>query len=200
MPLAMTVNLGWPWWVITTIASGVVVAGLLALAVSRISAARAIAGLLAVEGVVIAVVAPFVMSDMDSNGSALAAGSTAMSSRSSNASIHVIEHAPPSHMRMVGGVQIFANPVFDSRDAKRIGRDQGFCVHIVLARGWECVWTTFLPGGLITVEGAEDVNQNLSSGGAITGGTGKYRNARGWLEVKTHNKAGTEFDEFFHVN
>ena len=34
---------------------------------------------------------------------------------------------------------------------------------------------------------------------AITGGTGKYRNARGEMELKFHNPAGTKFDFIFHV-
>ena len=34
---------------------------------------------------------------------------------------------------------------------------------------------------------------------AITGGTGKYRNARGEMELHSRNPAGTEFDFVFHV-
>ena len=34
---------------------------------------------------------------------------------------------------------------------------------------------------------------------AITGGTGEYRNARGEMELKYHNAAGTKFDFIFHV-
>jgi hypothetical protein len=65
---------------------------------------------------------------------------------SSSTVIHVIEHAPPPNMRMVGGVLTFANPIFDKRNAKRIGRDQGFCLDITLVKSSECVWTTFLLG------------------------------------------------------
>jgi hypothetical protein len=46
----------------------------------------------------------------------------------------------------VGGVLTFANPIFDKRNAERIGRDQGFCLDITLVKSSECVWTTFLLG------------------------------------------------------
>jgi hypothetical protein len=198
MPLALTVDIGWPWWAITVIASGVLLACLAGFIVFRSPASRAVAGLLAVEGIVIAILAPFVMPDMDSNGSATAAGAGGMSSRSSSAVIHVIEHAPPPNMRMVGGVLTFANPIFDKRNAKRIGRDQGFCLDIALVKSSECVSTTFLPGGQITTEGP--VSDTEATVVAITGGTGKYENARGWAETKAHNKAGTEFDIIFHLS
>lgn len=71
---------------------------------------------------------------------------------SSSTVIHVIEHAPPPNMRMVGGALTFANPIFDKRNAKRIGRDQGFCLDITLVKSSECVWTTFLLGGQISTE------------------------------------------------
>ena len=197
MPIGLSVDVGWPWWVITTIACGIVVVGLALLVLSRSSAVRAVAGLLALEGAVIAIVAPFVMSDMSSNDSAMARNA-AMSSHSSGTVIHVVEHAPPPHMRMFGAVETFANPIFDSRDAKPIGRDQGFCVHIPLTKTPECLWTTLLPGGEITAEGP--LSDTAETPIAITGGTGKYQNARGWLQEKVHNKAGTKFDVFFHLS
>jgi allene oxide cyclase len=46
---------------------------------------------------------------------------------------------------------------------------------------YECAWTTTLAGGQITVEGPF-----LDSGDsvlAITGGTGRYRNARGQMNL-----------------
>jgi hypothetical protein len=33
----------------------------------------------------------------------------------------------------------------------------------------------------------------------VTGGTGRYRNARGWMELNYHNAAGTKFDFVFHL-
>ena len=195
MPIGLSVDVGWPWWVITAIAVAVTVACLLALFVSRNPAARAVAALLAVEGAVIAVLAPFVMPDMDSNGPS-AAGVGGMSS--SSAVIHVVEHAPPPNMRMVGGVLTFANPIFDGRDVNRIGRDQGFCLDIALAKSSECVGTTLLPGGRIMTDGP--VSDTETSFVAVTGGTGRYQDARGWAEEKAHNKAGTKFDIVFHLS
>lgn len=81
MPVALTVDVGWPWWAITAIACGVVVACLAGLVVSQSPAARAVAGLLAIEGVVIAIVAPFVMPDMNSNESAMTSRGSGMSAK-----------------------------------------------------------------------------------------------------------------------
>lgn len=117
--------------------------------------------------------------------------------------IHVIEHATSdavtngSASDAAGNVLTFANPVYDSRDAQQVGSDQGYCVRIVVGKTWECNWTTFLPNGQITVEGPFSDTGNTVV--AITGGTGKYRNARGSMELNYHNPAGTEFDFVFHV-
>jgi hypothetical protein len=157
-----------------------------------------VAAVLLLEGAVIAVVAPAVMSDMDS-AAATAAATSSMSGHPSDSIVHVVEHAPPPHMQTIGVVMTFANPVFDGSDTKRVGRDQGFCVHIALAKGWECVFTTFLPGGQITAEGPESDNENVSYPAAITGGTGKYKNARGWSTETPRNKAATKFDLVFHL-
>ena len=200
MPVGLSVDVGWQWWIVTTIAAAVVVAGATVSVVSRQAAVRGIAGVLAVEGAVIAVVAPFVMTDMNARGeSTLAAPGTSMRPRSDTVVIHVVEHAPPPHMQTIGPVMTFANPVFDGGDTRRVGRDQGFCIRIALAKGWECVFTTLLPGGQITAEGPESDNENLTFPAAITGGTGRYKNARGWSTDTARNKAATKFDLVFHL-
>jgi allene oxide cyclase len=117
--------------------------------------------------------------------------------------IHVIEHATTDAVTngsgdQAGNILTFANDVFDSADANKVGTDQGYCVRIVVGKSWECNWTTFLPGGQITVEGPFSDTGNTAV--AITGGTGKYRNARGWMELNYHNPAGTEFDFVFHLH
>jgi allene oxide cyclase len=117
--------------------------------------------------------------------------------------IRVIEHATSDAVTNgtagddAGNILTFANPVFDSNDAHQIGTDQGYCVRIVVGQTWECNWTTFLPKGQITVEGPFSDTGNTRV--AITGGTGKYRNARGSMELNYHNPSGTEFDFVFHV-
>jgi hypothetical protein len=192
MPVALTVDIGWPWWVVTALAAGVVVACLGVLIWSRAAAVRAVAGLVAVEGVAVAILAPFVMSDMD------ASDSTGTSMSKAGSIVDVIERAPAQDMRMIGAVLTFTNPIYDSRNVRRIGRDQGFCVHIALAKGDECTWTTFLPTGQISAEGP--LSDTETTHVAVIGGTGRYVGAQGWAEEKAHNKAGTEFELIFHLS
>ena len=118
--------------------------------------------------------------------------------------IHVIEHAttdaitnPTGGTGAVGDILTFANDVFDSGNANKVGSDQGYCVRIVAGKSWECVWTTFLPGGQITVEGP--FYDASDSPLAITGGTGAYRNVRGSMDLHARNQAGSEFDFVFHI-
>ena len=124
-------------------------------------------------------------------------------SKSDGDSIHVIEHATTDAVTngssddAAGNVLTFANDVFDSADSKKVGSDQGYCIRIVVGKTWECNWTTFLAGGQITVEGPFSDTGNTAI--AITGGTGKFRNARGSMELNYHNPAGTKFDFVFHL-
>ena len=117
--------------------------------------------------------------------------------------IHVIEHATTDAVTngsgdQAGNILTFANDVYDSADATKVGSDQGYCVRIVVGKSWECNWTTFLPDGQITVEGPFSDTGNTVV--AITGGTSKYAKARGWMELNYHNPAGTEFDFVFHLH
>jgi allene oxide cyclase len=117
--------------------------------------------------------------------------------------ITVIEHATSDTTTdtgatgdSVGDVLTFANDVFDPANAKKVGTDQGYCIRVVAASAYECTWTTFLPGGQIVVAGPfYDAKDSTL---AITGGTGRYRNARGSMDL--HARAGgTEFAFVFHV-
>jgi allene oxide cyclase len=96
----------------------------------------------------------------------------------------------------VGDVLTFANDVFDAADANKVGTDQGYCLRVVAGTSYECTWTTFLPGGQIVVAGPfYDAKDSTL---AITGGTGRYRNARGTMDL--HARAGgTEYAFVFHV-
>ena len=130
---------------------------------------------------------------------------TAGSSRKSEGgTIHVIEHADTDAVTNgtagddAGNILTFANDVFNAADTSKVGSDQGYCVRIVVGKSWECNWTTFLPGGQIAVEGPFSDTGNTAL--AITGGTGKFRNARGWMELNYHNPQGTEFDFVFHLH
>jgi allene oxide cyclase len=118
--------------------------------------------------------------------------------------IHVVERATSDAVTngnpavdTAGNILTFANDVYDSTDTTKVGSDQGSCVRVVVGKSWECMWTTFLPGGQITVEGPfYDTSDSVV---AITGGTGAYRNARGQMDLKYRNPAGTEFDFVFHL-
>lgn len=118
--------------------------------------------------------------------------------------VHVIEHATNDAVTnhadgdadSVGDVLTFANPVFDQSDTKQVGSDQGYCIRMIVGQSWECNWTTLLKKGQITVEGPfYDTKDSVL---AITGGTGAYSFARGWMELKSRS-GGTEFDFIFHL-
>jgi len=119
-------------------------------------------------------------------------------------SIHVVEHATTDAVTngdaafdTAGNILTFANDVYDEGNSHKLGSDQGYCVRIVVGATWECNWTTSLPGGQITVEGPfSDTGDTVLS---VTGGTGAYRNARGSMELRYHNAAGTEFDFVFNL-
>ena len=117
-------------------------------------------------------------------------------------SIHVVEHATTDAVTngeagdAAGNILTFANDVFDAADKHKVGTDQGYCVRMIVGESWECVWTTLLPRGQITVEGPfYDTKDSVL---AITGGTGAYANARGQMELKSR-AGGTEFAFIFHV-
>jgi hypothetical protein len=91
-----------------------------------------------------------------------------------------------------GDLLTFANPVFDAANKTQIGTDQGFCVRTVAGKAWECWWTISLAGGQITVQGPFlDKGDSVM---AITGGTGKYVNARGQMKLHARDDKGKEYD------
>jgi allene oxide cyclase len=118
--------------------------------------------------------------------------------------VHVIEHATTDAVTnqgdgagdVVGDILTFTNEVFDQTDTSNVGSDQGYCVRMTVGESWECVWTTILSRGQLTVEGPfYDTKDSVL---AITGGTGRYANARGSMELKSR-AGGTEFDFTFHL-
>ena len=119
-------------------------------------------------------------------------------------SITVIEHATSDTTTdtgatgdSVGDILTFANDVFDPTDAKKVGTDQGYCLRVVAGTSYECTWTTFLPGGQIVVAGPfYDAKDSTL---AITGGTGRYRDARGTMDLRSRN-GGAEFAFVFHLD
>ncbi len=125
--------------------------------------------------------------------------------QASGTTVHVIEHAvTDTEVPGVGGKDVkgniltFNNPVFDTANKKQVGHDEGFCTRLDVKQGiWECLWTTFLKGGQITVQGPfyDTRNSTLS----ITGGTGAYRDARGQMKLKSLN-GGKKYDFIFQLS
>ena len=115
----------------------------------------------------------------------------------------VIEHAATDFTTdtgpqgdSAGDILTFANEVFDRADAHQVGTDQGYCIRIVVGKSYECNWTTILAGGQITVEGPFlDAGDSTL---AVTGGTGRYRNARGFMKLHSL-ESGTKFAFEFHL-
>ena len=119
--------------------------------------------------------------------------------------ITVIEHATTDTTTdtgakgdSVGDILTFANEVFDAADATKVGTDNGYCLRTVIgaAAAYECNWTTFLDGGQITVEGPFFDAKDSTL--AITGGTGRYRGARGEMELHSRDN-GAKFAFVFHL-
>lgn len=106
------------------------------------------------------------------------------------ATIIVTEHAntdtevptAPGGKDVKGDPLTFTNPVFNQADTKRVGHDEGFCMRLNVSTGtWECLWTTFLPIGEITVQGPFYDKRNSTL--AVTGGTGAFQTARGQMRL-----------------
>jgi hypothetical protein len=80
--MAVMVDLGWPWWVMTLIAAGVGLVALWALVRTRRTTIRAVAALVLLEAVAAGVAAPFVMDTDDSSmGLAMSSGSADFAKR-----------------------------------------------------------------------------------------------------------------------
>jgi allene oxide cyclase len=118
--------------------------------------------------------------------------------------VHVIEHAitdlenPGVKGKDVkGNILTFNNPVFDTANKVQVGHDEGFCTRIQPKLGiWECLWTTFLKGGQITVQGPYyDTRNSVLS---ITGGTGAYDGARGEMTLLSRD-GGHQYDFIFKL-
>jgi hypothetical protein len=104
----------------------------------------------------------------------------------------------------VGDQFAFTNDLFNG--GEKVGEDGGLCVVTRLtangASTWKCVGSNVLPGGQITVQGlvtygpGEEIKADPYLF-AITGGTGKYRAARG--EVKIEEVSGVKLRATFRI-
>ena len=126
------------------------------------------------------------------------------SARSAGTVVHVVEHATTDAVTdtgkkgdSAGDILTFANKVYDAADKRPTGTDNGFCIRTVARSAWECWWTVFLARGQMTVEGPFFDTKNSVL--AITGGTGMYADAHGWMELKS-KAGGTKYDFVYHVS
>lgn len=129
----------------------------------------------------------------------------ARTARAAGTTVHVIEHAITDTEIPTGGgkdvkgnILTFNNPIFNAANSKQVGHDEGFCTRLAPKQGiYECLWTTFLAGGQITVQGPfYDTRNSVLS---ITGGTGAYRNARGQMKLVSRN-GGKAYDFVFQLS
>jgi allene oxide cyclase len=133
------------------------------------------------------------------------AASTAKTAHAAGRTVHVIEHAitdtevplAPGGKDEKGDILTFNNPVFNTANQSQVGHDEGFCTRIQVKLGiWECLWTTFLKGGQITVQGPYyDTHNSVLT---ITGGTGVYDGARGQMKLLARD-GGKEYDFIFEL-
>ncbi len=98
----------------------------------------------------------------------------------------------------LGDSLAFGNPIYDAANQRQVGRDQGNCVRTRVGRAYECNWTTFVPGGSLTVEGPfyDDLRDAPL---AIIGGTGRFYRARGQMTLHARNASGSTLDFVFRV-
>ena len=116
----------------------------------------------------------------------------------------VVEHAKSDATAHIGSkpdnrgdVLTWTNDVFDAADKVKVGTDQGFCIRVAVGKSYECLWTTSLAGGQITVEGPFlDAGDSVL---AVTGGTGKYADARGQMTLHARDAKGSEYDFRFSL-
>ena len=125
---------------------------------------------------------------------------------SSTTTLHLIEHAdtdtlqhvgPANEKDSIGDVLGFANPLYNSSNAKQVGTDNGMCMRTAVGKAFECVWTATISGGQLTVEGP--FFDSKDSELAITGGTGDYNEARGQMKLSARNDKGTEYDFTYEI-
>ena len=119
--------------------------------------------------------------------------------------VHVIEHADTDTVidtgpaiDSTGDLLTFHNKLYNRHDSHVVGRDQGVCTRIDPAAGtWECNWTAFLhgwPDQRATARSPTSTTRCSQS----PAGTGKYRNARGQMVLKSRDN-GAKYDFIYQL-
>jgi allene oxide cyclase len=111
----------------------------------------------------------------------------------------VIEH--PDHEQVVakfpgkdslGNLIVFHNSIFDATGRTKIGTDQGFCVRVNIGHSYQCSFTVILPDGEIHVDGPfYDIGDSVLP---ITGGSGRYRTARGAMTLHPRDAKNSSYE------
>jgi len=135
----------------------------------------------------------------------LAATALAAGAAGTGKTIRVVERATTDTVTdtgkkgdSAGDLLTFANGLYGAANTASVGSDDGWCIRTAVGKSWECAWTNTLAGGQIMVAGPF-----LDAGPsklAIVGGTGIYADAHGWMNLRSRNKKGTEYDFVFHVS
>ena len=135
----------------------------------------------------------------------LAATALAAGAAGTSKTIRVVERATTDAVTetgkkgdSAGDLLTFANGLYNAANTTSVGSDDGWCIRTVAGKSWECSWTNTLAGGQIMVTGPF-----LDAGPsklAIVGGTGTYAGARGWMDLRSRNNKGTEYDFVFHLS
>ena len=120
--------------------------------------------------------------------------------------LHLIEHADSDTAQHVGSANEkdsvgdilgFSNPLYDEKNANKVGTDNGVCFRTAVGTAFECLWTAALSGCQLTVEGP--YYDGKDSVLAITGGTGDFEQARGHLALHPRNPESTEYDFVYTI-
>jgi hypothetical protein len=97
---------------------------------------------------------------------------------------------------------VFAGDVFDRKGGKKLGRLGGLCTTVSPTETF-CVLNIKLRGGQIASQGVAD-SATLFGGkpvaSAITGGSGNYRHARGYMTVRIPPDVPNLTDAYFVIH
>ena len=97
-----------------------------------------------------------------------------------------------------GDILTFSNNVFDEKDQKQVGSDQGYCIRVVPGKAYECQWTLTTPQGQIMVEGP--FFDSSGSTMTVIGGTGAYRGAHGEMKLHSRDAKGSAYDFAYSID
>jgi Dirigent-like protein len=89
----------------------------------------------------------------------------------------------------IGDELVFTGTDWNRDEVRKVGRVDGHCVYTErtdVKDAWveQCFITHSLVGGEITLQGTFDQSSSEGQQFAITGGTGNYRNVRGWVGLR----------------